>query len=349
MKLPQIASFAVALALAAAIGARAFAAEDVMLQTVDGKIVTGVIDDGSGEGTLGTRVYRGNLLSNFRASNPGFFSLNLVSPNLPLGASGFPAQHDIHFDLLPMKVGSLTSNLLYWNGAELGGNGLGMEDVQFSVPANVGWDVRDDFNIGYVANGSNQKITGGRIDTTSSDTNPGDGIDTGMLHKHLALLLNSTIEGGTPASGVYVLAWQVRAAGFASSDPFVFVHRTSATSDTVRNLAATWIEENLESMFSTLLPGDYNDDGVVDAGDYTVWRNALGANLALPNENASPSVVDAADYDVWKANFGITNGAVALASSIVPEPVSLLLALVAATALPLALSRRSRLLVTNLD
>lgn len=349
MRLPQVTSLAVALALAAAITARAFAAEDVMLQTVIGKIVTGIIDDSSGEGTLGTRVYRGNLLSNFRASNPGFFSLNSVSPNLPLGASGFPAQHDIHFDLLPMKVGSLTSNLLYWNGAELGGNGLGMEDVQFSVPANVGWEVRDDFNVGYVATGSDQKIIGGRIDTTSSDTNPGDGIDTGMLHKHLALLLNSTIEGGTPASGVYVLAWQARAAEFESSDPFVFVHRTSTASDTVRDLAATWIEANLEAMFPTLLPGDYNDDGFVDAGDYTVWRNALGANLALPNENASPSVVDAADYEVWKANFGTTSGAGALAGSVVPETSTLLLALVAATAVPLAVSGRRRLLVTNLD
>jgi hypothetical protein len=148
---------------------------------------------------------------------------------------------------------------------------------------------------------------------------------------------------------VYVLAWQVRAAGFESSDPFVFVHRTSTASDAARNLAATWIEANLESMFPTLLPGDYNDDGFVDASDYTVWRNALGANIALPNENASPSVVDAADYEVWKANFGITSGTGALAGNDVPETSTLLFALVAATALPLALSGRSRLLVTNLD
>jgi lipopolysaccharide export system protein LptA len=39
-------------------------------------------------------------------------------------------------------------------------------------------------------------------------------------------------------------------------------------------------------------PGDFNVDGVVDAADYTVWRDNLGTKYT------------AADYDVWKANFG---------------------------------------------
>jgi hypothetical protein len=347
----QPAISAIALVLAAQLAARTFAAEDVMLQTIGGKIVTGIIDDGSGEGTLGTRVYRGNFLSNFRAANPGFFGLTSVSPNLPPGASGFPSNHDIYFDLLPMKVGNLKSNLLFWDGADLGGNGLGLEDVQFSVPADVNWEVRDDFNIGHFANGSDQLVIGGRIDATSSDTNPGDGIDTGMLHKHLALLLNSTTEGGMPAAGVYVLAWQSRAAGFETSDPFVFVHRTSTAFDAARNLAATWIEGNLDSMFPSILPGDYNDDELVDAGDYTVWRDLLGSSINLPNEDASPNVVDAADYDVWKANFGTSaaNGTAALTSAIVPELTTFLLALVAALALPIALPRGRRPRVTNLD
>lgn len=343
---------AIALVLAVQFAAATLAAEDVMLQTIDGKIVSGVVDDGSGEGTLGTRVYRGNFLSNFRTANPGFFALTSVSPNLPPGASGFPSNHDIYFDLLPMKVGNLKSNLLFWGGADVGGDGLSLEDVQFSVPVDVNWEVRDDFNIGHFANGSDQQVTGGRIDATSSDTNPGDGIDTGMLHKHLALLLNSTIEGSTPATGVYVTAWQTRAAGFETSAPFVFVHRTSTAADAVKNLAATWIEGNLDSLFPSIRPGDYNDDGFVDASDYTVWRDAFGSTLTLPNEDASPNVVDAADYDVWKANFGTSsaaNGAGALTSAVVPEPTTYLLALVSALSLAVALRRGRRLCVTNLD
>ncbi len=34
-----------------------------------------------------------------------------------------------------------------------------------------------------------------------------------------------------------------------------------------------------------LLAGDYNGDYRVDAADYTVWRNQIGANMALPNED----------------------------------------------------------------
>ncbi len=52
--------------------------------------------------------------------------------------------------------------------------------------------------------------------------------------------------------------------------------------------------------------GDYNQDGYVDAADYTVWRNTLGTSVA-PFSGADGSgngVIDQDDYDAWKANFG---------------------------------------------
>jgi pectinesterase len=67
------------------------------------------------------------------------------------------------------------------------------------------------------------------------------------------------------------------------------------------------------------LPGDYNDDGRVDAADYTVWRDNHG-EASLPfNETASEGIVDQADYDVWKANFGTSSSGAGAAVS-VPEP-----------------------------
>ena len=39
------------------------------------------------------------------------------------------------------------------------------------------------------------------------------------------------------------------------------------------------------------LPGDFNDDGTVDAADYVVWRKNDGTQI---------------DYDKWRANFGRT-------------------------------------------
>src|SRR5450631_4262151 len=55
-------------------------------------------------------------------------------------------------------------------------------------------------------------------------------------------------------------------------------------------------------------PGDFNGDGIVDAADYTLWRDGLGSSYTP------------ADYDTWKANFGNVAGAGALDSPAVPEP-----------------------------
>ena len=77
----------------------------------------------------------------------------------------------------------------------------------------------------------------------------------------------------------------------------------------------------------TGLPGDYNDDGFVDAADYTVWRNNLDTNFDLNGngDETGPSMgtVDAADYIWWKDNYGNTGpgaGGGSLGSAAVPEP-----------------------------
>ncbi len=51
--------------------------------------------------------------------------------------------------------------------------------------------------------------------------------------------------------------------------------------------------------------GDYNNNGSVDAADYTVYRDSLGTAFALPNRApANTGNVSQADYDTWVANFG---------------------------------------------
>jgi hypothetical protein len=73
------------------------------------------------------------------------------------------------------------------------------------------------------------------------------------------------------------------------------------------------------------LPGDYNGNGVVDAADYTVWRDRLGQSIALPNTdpNDTDNMVTQAEYNFWKSRFGATSGSGAAAlsaSQTVPEP-----------------------------
>ncbi|MCA9240213.1 MAG: PEP-CTERM sorting domain-containing protein [Planctomycetales bacterium] len=60
------------------------------------------------------------------------------------------------------------------------------------------------------------------------------------------------------------------------------------------------------------LPGDFNDDGTVDAADYTVWRDGLGTEYV------------AADYDIWRNNYGATASAAA-ATNPTPEPSAIVM------------------------
>ncbi len=80
----------------------------------------------------------------------------------------------------------------------------------------------------------------------------------------------------------------------------------------------------------TGVSGDYNGDDVVDAADYTIWRNHLGQSFTLDHENpaaSTPGLVDAEDYDFWKSQFGMTSGSGAGAGSVaVPEPASIAMA-----------------------
>ncbi len=71
------------------------------------------------------------------------------------------------------------------------------------------------------------------------------------------------------------------------------------------------------------LAGDYNNNGVVDAGDFVVWRNNLGQSVTLPNDT-TPGSVAQADYNVWRTNFGkVAGSGMGGAAALVPEPVSL--------------------------
>jgi hypothetical protein len=60
---------------------------------------------------------------------------------------------------------------------------------------------------------------------------------------------------------------------------------------------------------SDRLQGDFNLDGIVNAADYTVWRDALGQTGVTPFSGADANgdgVIDSTDYQLWKANFGAT-------------------------------------------
>jgi hypothetical protein len=88
----------------------------------------------------------------------------------------------------------------------------------------------------------------------------------------------------------------------------------------------------LEVVASAGLAGDYNNDGVVNAADYVVWRETDGSSSG---------------YSLWRANFGelasVGSGSVGILPTVtlVPEPASFVLLMVAAAGWHL-LQRRIR-------
>ena len=68
------------------------------------------------------------------------------------------------------------------------------------------------------------------------------------------------------------------------------------------------------------MPGDFNHDGIVDAADYTVWRDGLDTLYTLD------------DYGVWKAHFGESiaggSGRAATTGTAVPETSTLVTTLI---------------------
>ena len=72
------------------------------------------------------------------------------------------------------------------------------------------------------------------------------------------------------------------------------------------------------------VPGDYNQNGVVDAADYVVWRDELEDGGVGRSDGNQDGDIDAADYDLWKANFGQTSAGSSITASATPEPTSVL-------------------------
>jgi hypothetical protein len=89
--------------------------------------------------------------------------------------------------------------------------------------------------------------------------------------------------------------------------------------------------------------GDFNEDGTIDAADYTVWRDALGQSVTAWSgaDGNGDGLVDGADYDIWQQNYGkmIPDLGGAGGAAAVPEPNCWALIVSFAGAMPLGWRR----------
>jgi hypothetical protein len=89
------------------------------------------------------------------------------------------------------------------------------------------------------------------------------------------------------------------------------------------------------------LPGDYNDDGTVDAADYVAWRDSLGeVGANLPADGNLDNHVDANDFRFWRAHIGASSDAT-LSITLIPEPQSIIV-FCGFMAIPTLVSRPAR-------
>lgn len=73
------------------------------------------------------------------------------------------------------------------------------------------------------------------------------------------------------------------------------------------------------------LAGDYNNDGRVNAADYSLWRDAVGQPAGYLSNDIDGGEIGEAQYSTWAANYGKSIQFVTPSAS-VPEPAAGLLA-----------------------
>jgi T5SS/PEP-CTERM-associated repeat protein len=87
-------------------------------------------------------------------------------------------------------------------------------------------------------------------------------------------------------------------------------------------------------------PGDYNNNGTVEAGDYVLYRKYAGTTHVLPNDPTG-GAIGTAQYTTWRSHFGQPpgSGSGTTGSVPVPEPTMLVLLMFAAVSRCLLRSR----------
>jgi hypothetical protein len=110
------------------------------------------------------------------------------------------------------------------------------------------------------------------------------------------------------------------------------------------NISTTEFPDGEIRGFPVYVPGDFNNNGVVDAADYTIWRDTLGqTGEGLDADFDNSNSIDEVDYVAWRDHFGqnrFTVGSGSGSAAAVAEPSSLFIALLAAG--PALLLRRRR-------
>ena len=168
----------------------------------------------------------------------------------------------------------------------------------------------------------NIKITDNNASNSFSPTHSLANLDLKLFNStdtYLGELVDSSVSTIDNVEHIYL----------TDLDPGTYTLRltTSAT----RDFGLAWRLSNIAPGVSY---GDYNNNGVVDAADFTIWQDTLGSLLDLRADGDGNGVIGQADYLVWENGFGVivpaspTASAASSTTMAIPEPESLTLCFV---------------------
>lgn len=183
------------------------------------------------------------------------------------------------------------------------------------------------YGIGTLTNGTPDTLLPGGYDSLTGAMNipwapvpPGDVLGDSAWDSGAVLVTGTFSSGMTPA-------FYADIGDFSSGA----VYTSLGTETSVGNSTPYPFQAVMTTVRSNILP-DYNQNGFVDAADYSVWRDAVAAGSTILPNDRTPGVVNEDDFLVWRDNFGAVlpgfgagSGAGAgasLAATAVPEPAS---------------------------
>ena len=234
----------------------------------------------------GSAVFSGNIDGPGGLTKRTFFGLTGKGTLTLTAANTYTGATTVNGGTL-LVDGSITSATTVNTGATLGGSG--------TIAGNV------TNNGGIVAPGNSPgtlQITGNYTQnaqgTLKIELESPEKFDRLAVTGNMALggtLEISLINGFTPTTDQTfdILSWGSLAGAFSS-----------VILPSVDGLAwdTSQLSMGMLSVAATGLPGDYNQDGTVDAADYVVWRKNLGSSTSLANDDTPGVGPD--DYTRWR-------------------------------------------------
>jgi hypothetical protein len=310
---------------------------DILVQSVDGRLVTGATDFDVPVGmppvtTLGVRVYAQTFDSLFAVDEPGFNSVGATTGTVPPGAEPLPGDLELMWDFLPMNAGAVASNLLYWDGA-----GTPPDGVSFGLPPSADYSLSlfGENDVRVAADGTDRLIPGSVVDTTAAD---------GFIHEHRFFFLDNDHDDNNAtvaAAGVYLVAMRLRMETLDRSDPFYLVWSTPGVSLGVLQEAAEWTESRVDQLAPSF-SADFDGDLDVDGADFLTWQRGLGAADArqIQGDATGDHKVDVNDLEALQIEFNSPPaGADDARSARAPEPAAAALIVTAVAATTIARGR----------